>query len=91
MLDILRRVPAGLRHQFDPSSDKNELRSAHYPAELGRSELRGLVEGLLLTLFSRLRHPASSARRRAPLAVSPPAPLITPGSGRGQEVSHHAL
>jgi len=49
--DVLRRVPAGLRHYFDPRSVKNEARSASYPASLRRSELRGMLEGLVLMSY----------------------------------------
>ena len=54
---LLRRVPAGLRVLFGNDSSKNDQRSASYPAELRRAELRGMVRGLLAyqTTSRRLR------------------------------------
>ena len=90
-LDILRRLPAGLRHLLDPHSDKNEARSSNYPAELQRSEFRGMVEGLLLTMYDRLVHRAPRGARTAPLPLTPFTTASPATAGLDQEVSHHAV
>jgi len=91
-LDIVRRLPAGLRHLLDPSSDKNEARTASYPAELRRSELRGMVEGLFLTAYARLRHPRIWKARALPLSGPPSTTSQSPTTGgRDRGMSHDAV
>lgn len=86
-LDIVRRLPAGLRRLLDPSSDKNEGRTADYPVELRRRELRGMAEGLVLTAWDRVRHPAALRARLEPLPV-----LADPGHlDEPSGVSSHAV
>jgi GT2 family glycosyltransferase len=43
--DLLRRVPAGVRYLFDPTSRKNERKGAAYPRRLTALELAGMVVG----------------------------------------------
>ncbi|MDO8106004.1 glycosyltransferase [Isoptericola sp. b441] len=68
-LAVLARVPTGLRRLLDPRSEKNSQRSAGYPPDLARRELRGFAAGPVLYLRSR----REARRRRAahPLAVPP--------------------
>jgi hypothetical protein len=68
-VDIARRLPAGLRHLLDPHSHKNEGRTAAYPPVLRWSEIRGLVEGVLLTGFDCLARPTACRGRSAPLRI----------------------
>jgi len=56
---VLARVPAGMRRLLDPRSAKNENRTAEYPKDLKRAELRGYLAGPKLYLQSR-----RDARRR---------------------------
>jgi GT2 family glycosyltransferase len=64
---ILARVPAGLRHLVDPRSQKNQRRTATYPAELGRLEQRGFAAGPFLYVRSVVE--ARRRRRAAPLVA----------------------
>ncbi|SDT19173.1 Glycosyl transferase family 2 [Friedmanniella luteola] len=52
-LEIGRRLPAGFRKLLAPGSEKNAGRSDQFPAELGRSELRGYAAGPLLYVRAR--------------------------------------
>jgi glycosyltransferase involved in cell wall biosynthesis len=91
-LDIALRLPAGLRHLFDPKSGKNKDRSADYPVELRRSEMRGMVEGLLLTAYGRLRHPSRGRTGTAGLVLRPAEAVTSPTVvDHDQEISRHAL
>jgi hypothetical protein len=91
-LDIALRLPAGLRHLFDPKSGKNKDRSADYPMELRRSEMRGIVEGLFLTAYDRLRHPSRGRTGGAGLVLRPAEAATSPTVvDHDQEVSRHAL
>lgn len=54
-IGILRRVPAGLKKLLDPVSSKNASKTAAFPPELTRAELRGYLAGPALYLQSRLR------------------------------------
>jgi GT2 family glycosyltransferase len=62
-LQVLRRLPAGLRHLLDPSSVKNAGKGADFPEELTRVELKGYVRGPLLYLRTKVeqRQPSASA------------------------------
>jgi GT2 family glycosyltransferase len=53
VLQIARRLPAGLRYHLDPRSHKNRNRQAGYPGELARLELKGMLYGPLAYLRSR--------------------------------------
>lgn len=55
-MEILRRLPAGLRRLLDGGSDRNSGRTAAYPASLKRAELRGSLEGGFLLPVQVLRH-----------------------------------
>jgi O-antigen biosynthesis protein len=57
-LAMLRRLPAGIRHAFDPRSPKNERRAADFPAELRWLERAGMVAGP--ALYARCRWGARS-------------------------------
>ena len=61
---VARRLPAGVRKLLDPASEKNESRSADFPPELGRTELRGYLAGPLLYARSRWRDRAYDRRAR---------------------------
>jgi len=76
--EVLRRVPAGLRHYFDPRSVKNQARSAAYPSSLRRSELRGMLEGFALMSYEMAlkRHPDAAV----PTTGGAPAPAEVVGS-----------
>lgn len=67
-LGIVRRVPAGLVRLLAPGSEKNAGRSAGYPAELSRVELRGVLAGPVL--YVRGRREARRRRAAAPLAAA---------------------
>lgn len=54
LLDIMLRIPAGLRHILDPRSAKNQKKKEDYPQELTRLELRGFLWGPFAYLRSRL-------------------------------------
>jgi len=55
LLEILLRLPAGLRRLLGDDSERNVGRSQSYPASLGRAELRGLIEGLALLPVQAIR------------------------------------
>jgi len=52
-LAMLPRVPAGVWYALSPRSEKNRRRTATYPRELGKIELRGMLRGPLGYLRSR--------------------------------------
>lgn len=52
---VLRRLPVGVRTALSDDSVKNERRSASYPRELRRAELRGMTRGLFAYHTSRRR------------------------------------
>ena len=66
---VARRIPGGLRHLLAGDSARNSGRSADFPAELSRAELRGVLAGPLALL----RGLATAPRRRLGL----PEPIAT--------------
>jgi GT2 family glycosyltransferase len=66
LLDILRKIPAGIWYLLNPHSAKNRKKGTSYPRELNRLELLGLAYGPFAYLRSRFR----VARRQTRL--SPP-------------------
>ncbi len=50
-----------------------------------------MVEGLLLTMYDRLVHPAPRGARTAPLPLTPSTTASPATAGIDQEVSHHAV
>jgi GT2 family glycosyltransferase len=64
LVEIVRRVPAGLRRLLDGGSDRNSGRTASYPSSLSRAELVGNLEGavLLPVQVVRGRHDTSGVR-----------------------------
>ncbi len=61
LLPILRRLPAALRLLLSPHSEKNADKSAQFPADVSRAELKGYLAGPWLYLRAVLR--ARSLRR----------------------------
>jgi O-antigen biosynthesis protein len=66
LLDLLPRVPAGVRHLLSPASGKNVHKSRTYPKHLTLLEMAGLIYGPMaygrgLLRARRLRHAASAA------------------------------
>jgi O-antigen biosynthesis protein len=66
LLDLLPRVPAGVRHLLSPGSGKNVHKSRAYPKHLTLLEMAGLLYGPMaygrgLLRARRLRHAASTA------------------------------
>ncbi len=57
---LLRAVPKGIKRMLDPESEKNENRTADYPAELAKAERGGFVRGPWLYLKARRRARALS-------------------------------
>ncbi len=55
LLDLTRRLPAGVAYTFGPRSPKNRHKKADYPAELTRLEWRGMLAGPVAYLRSRWR------------------------------------
>lgn len=55
LLEILPKVPAGLRHMLDPRSPKNQKKQTSYPKELTALELKGFLVGPWAYLRSRWR------------------------------------
>ncbi|PJJ58323.1 glycosyl transferase family 2 [Mumia flava] len=62
-LRVLRVLPAAARLLLDPGSPKNESRTAAYPADVVRAEVRGYVAGPWLYVRSR-----AATRRQRPSA-----------------------
>jgi hypothetical protein len=54
-VDVLRRLPAGLRHVLSPTSRKNEHKSTTFPPALTRLERLGVLCGPAAYLRSRRR------------------------------------
>ena len=52
-LSLMRRIPAGVNHFFNPTSKKNEKKTAYYPSQLTWLERAGLVAGPFLYIRSR--------------------------------------
>lgn len=63
--DLLSRVPRGLRFALAPGSDKNAAKSADYPKDLTRLELKGMLYGPLGYARSRRRYGPHAAARAA--------------------------
>jgi GT2 family glycosyltransferase len=74
-VDVLRRLPAGLRHVLSPTSRKNEHKSTTFPPALTRLERLGVLCGPAAYLRSRRR-----ARRLQ--AAQPAAALSTRSTQR---------
>lgn len=55
LVEILFKIPAGLRHMLDPRSPKNQKKQADYPKELTSLELKGFLSGPWAYLRSRWR------------------------------------
>jgi glycosyltransferase involved in cell wall biosynthesis len=68
-LAIAARLPAGLVKLLSPSSEKNAARSADFPPELTRAELKGYLAGPVLYLRARSR-----ARRAIVAGGAKPSP-----------------
>jgi hypothetical protein len=62
---VIKRLPAGLLRLLDPQSTKNESKSAAFPPELSRAELKGFAAGPALYVRSIIRARRPSARHRA--------------------------
>lgn len=63
--DLLSRVPRGLRFALSPGSEKNTGKSASYPRDLTRLELKGMLYGPLGYARSRRRYGGHAAARHA--------------------------
>ncbi len=63
--DLLKRVPRGVRFALSPGSEKNTGKSAGYPADLTRLELKGMLYGPLGYARSRRRYGGHAAARHA--------------------------
>jgi GT2 family glycosyltransferase len=53
LIDVLFKVPAGLKHILDPNSPKNRKKLADYPHELTQLEQKGFLMGPLAYIRSR--------------------------------------
>jgi GT2 family glycosyltransferase len=53
LVDVIFKIPAGLKHILDPNSPKNQKKQADYPHELTRLERKGFLVGPLAYLRSR--------------------------------------
>lgn len=53
LLDLIKKIPYGLFFTFNTHSPKNKKKSANYPKELTKLELRGMLYGPLAYLKSR--------------------------------------
>jgi len=62
-VDLVRRVPAGVRHLVSPQSEKNRNIRADYPRQLVRDERLGLLRGPLRYVASRRQAAAPEAPR----------------------------
>lgn len=64
LFELLPKLPSGVAHALLRGSDKNRGKSADYPAELTRLELRGMLYGPLAYLKSRRHAGSRPARER---------------------------
>jgi O-antigen biosynthesis protein len=69
ILDLLPRVPAGMRHLLSPGSGKNVHKSSAYPKHLTLLEMAGLLYGPMAYARGRLR----AWRLRGVTSPAPPA------------------
>jgi hypothetical protein len=53
LVEILLKMPVGLKHILDPHSPKNQKKKTDYPHELTQLELKGFLMGPLAYLQSR--------------------------------------
>jgi GT2 family glycosyltransferase len=62
-LDLLPRIPSGLRYAFGPHGGKNHNKQADYPRDLDRAELLGALYGPVAYLRSRHRLRSGSRKQ----------------------------
>jgi glycosyltransferase involved in cell wall biosynthesis/GT2 family glycosyltransferase len=82
-LDLVRKLPRGLRFAVSPGSDKNAGRQEDFPRPLVRSEVLGMAYGPLAYLRSRRdqrRRRRRRARGKGPAAKEPSSPGRAPDS-----------
>jgi GT2 family glycosyltransferase/SAM-dependent methyltransferase len=60
LLELITKAPAGLAFIFSPRSSKNRKKSTHYPRELTRFELKGMLHGPFIYVYERWRIPHKS-------------------------------
>ena len=65
VLDLLPRIPSGLRYAFGSHTGKNHNKQADYPRDLDRAELLGALYGPVAYLRSRHRLRSAASTRRA--------------------------
>ncbi len=77
IFDVVRRVPAGLRHGLAPSSEKNARVPQQCRASISAQERRGMLVG-----------PLGYVRSRLALRHTPHVRLVEPGTNRETEAGH---
>lgn len=55
LIDVLLKIPYGLKYILDPRSQKNRKKAVDYPRELTLLELKGILRGSLAYLQSRCK------------------------------------
>ncbi len=56
IVDVVTKIPAGMRYAFAANSTRNRGKSTNYPPELERIERKGMLYGPLAYLYSRWQY-----------------------------------
>jgi GT2 family glycosyltransferase len=86
-VELLRAVPAGVRHATDPSSRKNSAKSADYPRRLERRERAGMLLGPFAYLASVVQNARGRRRDGRPVPTTPMLERVMLPDGRSVGVA----